>query len=158
MTVFRIVQDKIRADDLSGTGAFRRGGRWNSKGTYMLYTSENSSLAFLENIVPFDQDIMPPQMYIMEIEIKQASLIYTLPDKYYPKDWMKLSILANQILGDSWMREKNWLGMRVKSAINPTEYNVLLNPLYPKFHDLVGVMSVRELPIDGRIIDGKKKA
>jgi RES domain-containing protein len=158
MTVFRIVQDKIRADDLSGTGAFRRGGRWNSKGKYMLYTSENSSLAFLENIVPFDQDIMPPQMYIMEIEIKQASLIYTLPDKDYPKDWMKLSILANQILGDSWMREKNWLGIRVKSAINPTEYNVLLNPLYPKFHDLVGVMSVRELPIDERIIDGKKKA
>lgn len=155
MIVFRIVQDKSRSADLSGTGAFRRGGRWNSKGTYMLYTSENSSLAFLEYIVPFDQDIMPPQLYIMEIGIKDDKLIYEPKETEYPEDWKQLSLLANQALGDFWMREKKWLGIRVRSAINPTEYNVLLNPLYPKFHDLVEIKTVRKLPVDERIVRDK---
>jgi len=157
MIVFRIVQDKKRTDNLSGIGAFRRGGRWNSKGTYMLYTSENSSLAFLENIVHYDQDIMPPRMFILEIEIKDDKLIYELRENDYPKNWTKLSLLANQALGDLWMREKKWLAVRVRSAINPTEYNVLLNPLYPKFHDLVKVKSVRQLAVDDRIIKDKNR-
>jgi RES domain-containing protein len=157
MIVYRIVQDKSRTKDLSGTGAFRRGGRWNSKGVYMLYTSENSSLALLENIVPFDQDIMPPQMFIMEIAIKDDKLIYEPAEFEYPKNWRLLSSLANQDIGDLWMREKKWLGIRVRSAINPTEYNVLLNPLYPKFHDLAEIKSVRELPVDDRIIKDKNK-
>src|SRR5580765_316863 len=147
MIVYRMVQDKGRTTDMSGTGAFRRGGRWNSKGTYMLYTSENSSLAFLEYIVPFDQDIMPPQTYIMEIEIKDDKLIYEPPEDEYPKNWRQLSLLANQALGDLWMKEKKWLAIRVRSAINPTEYNLLLNPLYPKFNDLVEIKSVRKLSV-----------
>jgi RES domain-containing protein len=157
MIVYRIVQDKSRTQDLSGTGAFRRGGRWNSKGTYMLYTSENSSLAFLEYIVPFDQDIMPPQTYIMEILIKDDKLIYKPAETEYPKDWKQLSLLDDQALGDLWMREKKWLGIRVRSAINPTEYNVLLNPLYPKFHELVEIKTVRKLSVDERIIKDKNK-
>jgi RES domain-containing protein len=157
MIVYRIVQDKRRTRDLSGIGAFRRGGRWNSKGVYMLYTSENSSLAFLEYIVPFDQDIMPPQMFIMEIRIKDDKLIYELPENEYPKNWKQLSLLANQALGDLWMREKKWLGVRVRSAINPTEYNVLLNLLYPKFHDQLEIKTVRELPVDDRIIKDRKR-
>ena len=157
MIVYRIVQDKSRTQDLSGTGAFRRGGRWNSKGTYMLYTSENSSLAFLEYIVPFDQDNMPPQTYIMEILIKDDKLIYEPAETEYPKDWKQLSLFADQALGDLWMREKKWLGIRVRSAINPTEYNVLLNPLYPKFHELVEIKTVRKLSVDDRIIKDKNK-
>jgi len=157
MIVFRMVQDKSRTVDLNRTGAFRRGGRWNSKGTYILYTSENSSLAYLEYIVPLDQDIMPPQLYIMEIGIKVDKLIYTLPEKEYPKNWTQLSLLANQVLGDFWMREKKWLVIRVRSAINPTEYNVLLNPLHPKFQAQVKIKSVRLLPVDDRIIKDKKK-
>src|SRR5664279_4107574 len=123
----------------------------------MLYTSENSSLAFLENIVHYDQDIMPPRMFILEIEIKDDKLIYELRENDYPKNWTKLSLLANQALGDLWMREKKWLAVRVRSAINPTEYNVLLNPLYPKFHDLVKVKSVRQLAVDDRIIKDKNR-
>jgi RES domain-containing protein len=74
MKVFRIVQDKRRTSDLSGIGAFRSGGRWNSKGTYMLYCSENSSLAFLESLVHFDKILIPPQLFISELEITGDSL------------------------------------------------------------------------------------
>ena len=152
MKVFRIVQDKRRAGDLSGTGAFRSGGRWNSKGTYMLYTSENSSLAFLESLVHFDKILIPPQLFISELEITNDSLIYTLPAKEYPKNWMKLSLIENQQRGDRWMIDKKYLGIRVRSAINLLEYNILLNPLFPEFRALVKIISVREIPVDERLV------
>ncbi len=98
---------------------------------------------------------MPPQTYIMEILIKDDKLIYEPAETEYPKDWRQLSLLADQALGDLWMREKKWLGIRVRSAINPTEYNVLLNPLYPKFHELVEIKTVRKLSVDDRIIKDK---
>ena len=152
MKIFRIVQDKRRTKDLSGTGAYRSGGRWNSKGTYMLYTSENSSLAYLESLVHFEKILIPPQLFIVELEIADDSLIYTLPDTDYPKDWMKLSLMENQHLGDRWMSEKKWLGIKVRSAINILEYNILLNPLFPKYLDLVRIISVRKIPMDDRLV------
>ena len=89
MLVYRVVKLKSRTKDLSGTGAFKAGGRWNSKGTYMLYTSQTSSLAYLETLVHFDDTIYPPHLFIMEIEVDDSSSIYTLPDNEYPKNWKR---------------------------------------------------------------------
>jgi len=152
MRVYRIVQDKKRTSDLSGAGAFRAGGRWNSEGTYMLYCSENSSLALLEKLVHFDEGDLPPQLFITELEILDDSLIYTLPDKDYHRDWQKLALPENQQQGDRWMREKNYLGVRVRSAINTAEYNCLLNPLFPRYHESLRIISVTEIKMDERLV------
>jgi len=153
MQLYRIAKTKQRTTDLSGMGAYKFGGRWNNPGTYMLYTSENSSLAYLENLVHFDAAIVPPKLFIMEIGVvKKPELIYTLPDSAYPKQWMKLGRLENKRLGDRLMRDSDYLGIRVRSAVNPKEFNCLLNPLYPGYHELVQVTSVEQLPIDGRLI------
>jgi len=150
MKLFRVVQDRDRARDLSGIGAFRWGGRWNSKGVYMLYTSENSSLAFLESLVHFDEGEIPPQLYSIELEIPNNAPVYTPPDTEYNKNWLKLSLLENQKQGDRWMEEKKFLGIKVRSAINPIEYNYLLNPLYPRYHNLIKIISVKEIKVDNR--------
>ena len=152
MKLFRVVQDRTRAKDLSGTGAFRWGGRWNSKGVYMLYTSENSSLAFLESLVHFDEGEIPPQLYVTGLEIPDDATIFTPPENQYNKGWQKLSLLENQKQGDHWMDDKKFLGIRVRSAINPAEYNYLLNPLFPRYHDLVKIISVKEIKVDERLI------
>ncbi|MFB2121552.1 RES family NAD+ phosphorylase [Parapedobacter sp. 2B3] len=153
MRLYRIAKTKQRTTDLSGMGAYKFGGRWNNPGTYMLYTSENSSLAYLENLVHFDAVIIPPKLFIMEIDVmEKPGLIYTLPDSAYPKQWMKLGQLENKRLGDRLMREAGYLGIRVRSAVNPKEFNCLLNPLYPGYHELVRVISVEQLPVDGRLI------
>jgi RES domain-containing protein len=151
MKVFRIVQDKKRAEDLSGTGAFRWGGRWNSKGVYMLYTSENSSLALLENLVHFDEGEIPPQLYLAEYEIADSAPIYTLPETAYHKDWLGLALLENQKQGDRWMAEKKYMGIKVRSAINPVDFNYLLNPLYPRFQSLLKIIYVKEIRVDSRL-------
>ena len=152
MRLFRIVQDKKRAKDLSGTGAFRWGGRWNSKGVFMLYSSENSSLALLEKLVHFDEGETPPKLYVVELELSDKAALYTLPEDQYHKAWMKLSLLENQGQGDRWLREAQYLGIRVRSAVNIVEYNCLLNPLYPGFHDQVRIISVKEIVVDQRLL------
>ena len=152
MKLYRVVQDRNRAMDLSGTGAFRWGGRWNSKGVYMLYTSENSSLALLESLVHFDEGETPPQLYIIELEIPDNAPVYMLPDSEYNKDWLKLSLLENQKQGDHWMEEKKYLAVRVRSAINPDEYNYLLNPVFPRYHNLVKIISVKKIKVDERLV------
>lgn len=153
-TVYRIVQNKARTLDLSGTGAHRAGGRWNSKGTYMIYASENSSLAYLETLVHFDSSLSPTMLFIMEININDSAPVYTFPDSDYPPDWLTTGLLINQEIGDKWMNEAKYLAIKVRSSINTFEYNYLLNPLFPNFIDLVRVIAVNEIGIDGRLVSG----
>ena len=153
MIVYRIAKSLQRARDFSGIGAFKNGGRWNSKGTYMLYTSMNSSLAYLETLVHFNETDQPPNLCITAIEIKESDeLIYQLPDNEYPVNWQAQDNLENKIKGDQWVRENKFLAFKVRSAINPSEFNFLLNPLYPGFHDKVTIHSIEQLNIDTRLI------
>lgn len=151
MNVYWIVKDEMRTVDLSGTGAFRLGGRWNSKGTYMLYVSENSSLAYLESLVHFDRFLMPPHLYIMHLEITDKVPVYEVPNALYPTDWLTPGLLQCREMGDQWMRQQQYLAIKIKSAVNTFEYNYLLNPIYPNFRDLVTVISVKEIEIDDRL-------
>jgi RES domain-containing protein len=153
MIVYRIAKSIQRAGDFSGIGAFKNGGRWNSKGTYMLYASMNSSLAYLETLVHFNEPDVPPNLYITAIEIKDSdSLICQVPDEEYHTTWQEQDNLENKIKGDRWMSEGKFLAFKVRSAINPSEFNFLLNPLFPGYHEKVIIHSVQQLNIDTRLI------
>ncbi|HWJ25941.1 MAG TPA: RES family NAD+ phosphorylase [Flavisolibacter sp.] len=151
MDLYRIVKNKSRVSDLSGMGAFIAGGRCNSPGTYMLYTSESSSLALLESLVHFDPEEFVPNLYVMKLQLAEHAPVLTLPDKDYPKDWTAPESLKCNALGDQIMSEARYLALKVKSAVNPIEYNYLLNPLFPGFHDLVKVSEVTKIPVDPRL-------
>jgi RES domain-containing protein len=152
MTVFRIVKSELRARDISGMGTFRNGGRWNNKGTYMLYTSMNSSLAYLENLVHFDETNFPPGLFIATLKIEaDEKMVWQLPDTDYPAAWQIPESPENKLIGDQWMREMKYLAYKVRSAVNPSEYNYLFNPLCPHYHDLVRVESVEPLITDARL-------
>lgn len=153
MFVYRIVKSKARTADLSGTGAYRVGGRWNSKGTYMLYTSENSSLAYLETLVHFDETEYPPHLYVMKMEVDDKVPVYTLKEDEYPAGWMQLELLENKAVGDRLMKEQKALAIKVRSAINTLEYNYLLNPLFPRFYNLVKVVDVSKIELDERLVE-----
>jgi len=152
MIVYRIVQDKTRTSDLSGTGSFKYGGRWNSQGTYMLYTSENSSLAFLETLVHFDKSLTPPNLFLMQLEVDDSAPVYVVPEADYAAEWKKVGLIENQKLGDRLMADRKYLAVKIKSAINELEYNFLLNPMFPGYHGLVKVESVREVETDARLL------
>jgi|SRR5882724_5730794 len=156
MVIYRIAKTEKRARDLSGTGSYIYGGRWNSKGTYMVYASDNSSLAFLESLVHQDESELPPHLYIGAIQLDESTVIHTIPDSEYPDKWQKLENIRNKLMGDEWMYKKGYIGFRLRSAINPSEYNYLLNPLFPRFYDLVHILSIAPLDIDKRLVKHKK--
>lgn len=124
---------KERAQDLSGKGVFLYGGRWNSEGKFMLYTSMTASLALLETLVHADESEIPPQMFISQIEIKKDDLIFQFPDADLPNNWREPENLQLKALGDRMVAENKFVGFKVRSAVLETEWNILLNPLFPKY-------------------------
>lgn len=151
MLVYRIVKLKIRTTDLTGTGAFNEGGRWNSEGVYALYTSEHSALAMLEVLVHVDEGELPPDMFIMTIEIADDAPIYTVPDEELPADWRVPENIALKEMGDKLFMDKEYLGIKARSAVMPDAYNYVLNPLFPGYYDVVKVVEVKPLPVDQRL-------
>jgi RES domain-containing protein len=143
---------KERAQDLSGKGAFMYGGRWNSEGTFMLYTSLNASLAMLEILVHADESEVPPQMFISQIEIAEKAPIYLLPDQELPKNWREPGNFQLKTLGDRIMAERKYVGFKVRSAVLPSEWNILLNPLFPGFADLVEAKKIDRVDTDLRLL------
>lgn len=143
---------KERAADLSGKGAFLYGGRWNSEGVFMPYTSTHASLAMLEVLVHADESEIPPQLFISQIEISENAAIYEFPEEELPRNWREPDNLALKKIGDHLMREKKYIGFKVLSAVLPSEYNILLNPLFPGFTDLVTIRRVDKLETDPRLM------
>ena len=74
VSVWRIATDApdYTADDLSGEGASRSGGRWNRVGTPVLYASGSIALACLETVVHLRADDLPLNRYLVQIDIPDA--------------------------------------------------------------------------------------
>ena len=73
MIVFRLSKSRF-SKDLSGRGAELAGGRWNSKGLPMLYTSSSRALCTAEIAVHSPLGIVPMDYEIIEIEIPDSSV------------------------------------------------------------------------------------
>ena len=151
MTVYRIAKTKERAGDLSGTGAFKVGGRWNNPGVFALYTSENQALAMLELLVHIEESELPPDLYIITLEIDDRAPILELKDEELPKDWRLPDNLVLKNMGDRLLLKKEYLGFRVRSAVMPDEYNLVLNPLFPDFNKLIKIIGIDRLEVDQRL-------
>ncbi|MDY0341952.1 MAG: RES family NAD+ phosphorylase [Lentimicrobium sp.] len=72
MIVYRITQRK-RAGDIHGTGATLYPGRWNKRGTPILYTGESKEMALLETIV-YIPPMLIPDLDILTLEIPDDSI------------------------------------------------------------------------------------
>ena len=150
MTVFRIAQ-KQYIDDLSGTGAYLYGGRWNLKGTRAVYTASSISLAYLEFLVhQFERDSWPQNMWVSEIGIKALDSIIELAQEELPPTWKDLKYHGEtQQIAQKYF-SRDIIGIKVPSAIVPREFNVLLNPLHKQFQSSVEVLNKEPLELDKR--------
>jgi RES domain-containing protein len=130
MQVFRITKRKYSAD-LSGIGAAMNPGRWNKRGSPVIYTSETRELALLEILVN-TPPMMVPDLDLLTIKIPGDS--WTLVDAGdLPGNWQDYpapSILAE--IGERWIREGKTLALKVPSAIMPMSYNYILNCAHQK--------------------------
>ncbi|MEM7296741.1 MAG: RES family NAD+ phosphorylase [Bacteroidota bacterium] len=149
MILYRITS-KVHARDLSGTGAFLYGGRWNSKGVRMVYTSGSLSLAALEVIANLSGDKLNKNLYCVELEFPDHLPVQTLDP--LPEKWNEFPYSGNSVnAGNSFIKEGGFC-LKVPSAIIPSEYNYLLNPLHNDFAH-VKFIDARPLILDKRLFN-----
>ena len=127
---WRIVKEKYARSAFDGEGARRAGGRFNSPGRPVVYTSESLALAELEilgnlgSYVAFRVRI--PDEHISELDRS------TLPDHWRDDPAPQ----AVRRIGDRWHQSGRSLALRVSSAVVPSEDNVLINPEHPEIDSI----------------------
>lgn len=130
LKAFRIVKRKFASTAFSGEGARLYGGRWNSPGVPLVYTSSTIALAILEWRAHLTQWPAPP---VLIIEIEFSPALVNSPSKL-PNNWKQLPApRGNTAVGDGWFKSAASAILQVASAIVPDEFNYLLNPLHPEF-------------------------
>lgn len=156
VTLWRIASDtpEYQAHDLTGRGAELTGGRWNRRGTPLVYTSTSRALACLETVVHLGGRTLPLNRYLVEIVVPadewEARTIFDLdsnigwdaePAGMVSLDW-----------GTAWANERSTLLAEVPSVVVPEESNVLINPLHPAA-PTVHARKARRWTYDARLRD-----
>lgn len=122
------------ADDLSGEGARRTGGRWNRPGTTMIYTSTSIALACLETVVHLAAGDLPLNRYLVSIEIPDdvwRAAIILEHKNHVGWDAIPASITSLDT-GNQWAMARISALLLVPSVIVPEENNILINPAHPE--------------------------
>lgn len=150
MIVYRLSKSKY-SHDLNGKGAEIAGGRWNSKGTPMIYTAESRALALTEIAVHLPYGIMPKNYQMVTIEIPDDIPVQTLPEHELPIDWRTAPHShSTQVIGDKFVRRKEFLPLRVPSAIVEGDSNILINPLHPDLQKIT-ILAIANFTFDRRL-------
>lgn len=135
MIVFRITAVKY-ANDLSGRGAEKAGGRWNQRGYPVLYTCQSRALAAMELAVHITLSTIQKDYQILTIEIPETP-VYIFPEDQLPQNWDQFPFpQSTQLIGTRWLSAEAYLIMKVPSVVIEGDYNFLINPLHPSFRDI----------------------
>jgi RES domain-containing protein len=132
MRAWRIVRQDHGSAAFDGEGAWRFGGRWNSRGTRTVYTSATLSLAALETLVHLNPPVAFKYVAI-PIDFDEA-LVETVAAKHLPVDWNEEPPPPSTAeIGDRWVKESRSAVLELPSVIIPAEPNYLLNPAHSDF-------------------------
>lgn len=150
MRVYRIAKEQY-IKDLSGEGSRLYGGRWNNKGTRIIYTAESRSLATVDYLVHVPLQIIPKDLYIAEIDVPDVE-IEIVETSSLEKNWQDYpSPKLIRDIGDTWQRDNKTLLLRVPSAVIKNEWNILVNPEHKQFHK-VKIVSIESYSFDARLL------
>ena len=136
MRVFRLSKSKY-AYDLSGKGAELAGGRWNSKGKAVLYTSQSRALCTAEIAVHTPLGNIPTEYELIEITLPDTIEVQEIEISSLPSDWKSIPHShATQKLGDIFLAENKFLVLKVPSAVVQGDFNFLINPSHRSFNEV----------------------
>jgi len=151
MKVYRLAKAKY-VHDLSGTGARIAGGRWNEKGTAVVYTAENRSLAAVEFLVHVPIAIKPKDLSMATLEIPDSVPQARVAVEDLPQNWDSYPPppeLAK--IGTDWISANSELLLFVPSAVVLGEYNVLVDPSHPDMKH-VKILDTEGYEFDQRLL------
>lgn len=149
MQLWRICRAHYAASALSGEGARLYGGRWNSQGVSIVYTSPSLALAAVETFVHLEPNLRPDDLVSIELELPGAAT-ERLDLKLLPRDWHERRDESLRAFGDRWIQRGAAAALYVPSAAIRGEWNVLLNPAHPAFRKIKH-LNVRPFEFDLRM-------
>ncbi len=150
MIVFRLSKSKF-ANDLSGKGAEKGGGRWNSKGTALVYTGESRALCTTEIAVHTPLGNLPLDYKLISIEIPDDVHIQELASAELPADWKSIPyVYSTQSIGDRFVADGIFPVLKVPSAVVQDEYNYLINPAHMS-SDMISIKTIEPFNFDERL-------
>ena len=136
-TGWRIVKSRYASTAFDGEGARLYGGRWNSPGTRMVYTSSTISLAVLEVLVHLQEASILSSYSLISAGFDDA-LVERMDRSMLPDGWRSYPAPSElQRIGDEWVRRQRSAVLEVPSVIVERESNYLLNPAHPDFSSVV---------------------
>ena len=137
------------------TTAFRtRGapGRWNSKGTALVYSAEHPALAALEMLTAWDAYVDFGGYHLYRCEIDDDALLDAVPDVRSGRLDVQ-DVEATRQCGDAWVEGRRSVALRVPSVVSAASYNYLLNPDHPDFDRSTRRSYLGPYRYDGRLLE-----
>lgn len=151
MIVWRVVSRRYAASAFDGAGARRSGGRFNSPGVPVVYTSDTLALAVFEVAVhlPSYRALLGRVAFRVEVPDR---FVEVLDEAALPPDWRSTPpSRSTQALGDAWVRGARSVALHLPSVLLPHHANVVLNPAHPDW-PAVRVGAPEPVPIDSRLV------
>jgi RES domain-containing protein len=140
MRIWRLCREPFAAEAVSGEGARRFGGHWNSRGVPMVYASTSLALAAIELFVHLEPGQAPNDLVYISAILPLGEPARTLQADELPSAWWTDNVAAGpgstRDLGDTWMRGGSSLALMVPSVPIRAEWNVLVNPLHSRMSEL----------------------
>ena len=137
------------AHDISGTGSKLKGGRWNSVGLAVVYSSERISLSLLEVLANANTLEELQMLQLTEIEVPDNVPLHEIRLSQLKKEWWK-DFEYSQWLGSEILKENKALIIKCPSAIIESEHNYLINPLHSSFKK-INIKAVNDFRFDERL-------
>ncbi len=152
-TCWRIVKSRHASTAFDAEGARLYGGRWNSPGTRMVYTSSTISLAVLEILVHLQETSLLSSYSLISASFDDA-FVERLDHSVLPDGWRAYPAPSElQRIGDEWVRSQRSAVLEVPSVIVERESNYLLNPAHPDFSSVV-IGEPEPFTFDVRLLTG----
>lgn len=150
MIVYRLAKTAY-SHDLSGKGAQKAGGRWNSRGVAMVYTSESRALCTAEIAVHTPLGILPDDYQLITIEIPDQIKIFKILPQNLAPEWKSIPHSGKtQELGDTFIKAGKFVVMKAPSAVVPGDSNYLINPDHPDAK-MIQIVKVEPFTFDQRM-------
>jgi RES domain-containing protein len=133
-------------------GASASAGRWNPRGTRMIYAGSSPSVSLLEYLCIKGNAVATKRWYMIVYNIADETLIGTLEAATLPPDWNVLPHgSSTQEFGRAWLNERAYPFLKVPSAridirFYPEEFNLLINPDFPGLTNALQVVDT--IPFD----------
>jgi RES domain-containing protein len=130
--VWRIIQESQLIDAFTGEGSRLYGGRWNHKGTPVIYLGGSLALAYLEGFVHISSNVPFNQKYLSFSAKIPESLDFNIIDmKSLPSNWREFPAPhSTKDIGTQWAAEGETALLQVPSVLIPEEVNYILNPFH----------------------------